>query len=101
MLTAFVAQQRAAFHNTCYSEKWSTKEVKDGCFLLMGYRHIARFLKPLEMPNAVNKSCSLFFFFQGYNSHTDEDDPERIQMIIQRALGDAQWILDKVNTETF
>lgn len=69
MLTAFVAQQRAAFHNTCYSEKWSTKEVKDGCFLLMGYRHIARFLKPLEMPNAVNKSCSLFFFPGIQQSH--------------------------------
>lgn len=41
MLMAFVAQQRAAFHNTCYSEEWSTKEGKDGCFLLMGYGHIA------------------------------------------------------------
>ncbi|XP_027854666.1 LYR motif-containing protein 9 isoform X1 [Xiphophorus couchianus] len=33
--------------------------------------------------------------FQGYNSHSDEDDPERIQMIIQRAVKDAEWILDK------
>ncbi|KAG7263767.1 hypothetical protein CRUP_008705 [Coryphaenoides rupestris] len=32
---------------------------------------------------------------QGYNSHMDEDDPERIQMIIQRAITDADWILDK------
>lgn len=33
---------------------------------------------------------------QGYNSHSDEDDPERIQMMIQRAIADADWILDKV-----
>lgn len=34
--------------------------------------------------------------FQGYTSHSDEDDPERIQMIIQRAVADAGWVLDKV-----
>lgn len=34
--------------------------------------------------------------FQGYNSHSDEDDPERIHMIIHRAISDADWILDKV-----
>lgn len=34
--------------------------------------------------------------FQSYNSHSDEDDPERIHMIIQRAIVDADWILDKV-----
>lgn len=34
--------------------------------------------------------------FQSYNSHSDEDDPERIRMIIQRAIMDADWILDKV-----
>lgn len=33
---------------------------------------------------------------QSYNSHSDEDDPERIKMIIQRAITDADWILDKV-----
>lgn len=37
--------------------------------------------------------------FQGYNSHSDEDDPERIQMIIQRAITDADWILDKVRMD--
>ena len=35
---------------------------------------------------------------QGYNSHKDEDDPERIQMIIHRSLADADWILDKVRS---
>ncbi|KAF3692552.1 LYR motif-containing protein 9 [Channa argus] len=33
---------------------------------------------------------------QGYNSHSDEDNPERIKMIILRAVADADWILDKV-----
>ncbi|KAM3615433.1 uncharacterized protein V6R79_002220 [Siganus canaliculatus] len=34
---------------------------------------------------------------QGFNSHSDEVDPERIQVIIQRAIADADWILEKVN----
>lgn len=34
---------------------------------------------------------------QSYNSHADEDDPERIRMIVQRAISDADWILNKVN----
>jgi len=38
-----------------------------------------------------------FLLFQSYNSHADEDDPERIQMIIQRAISDADWILTKVH----
>ena len=37
--------------------------------------------------------------FQSYNSHSDEDDPGRIQMIIHRAITDADWILDKVRIE--
>lgn len=37
-------------------------------------------------------------WLQGYNSHMDEDDPERIQMIIQRAITDADWILEKVRS---
>lgn len=44
-------------------------------------------------------SWPVAFGFQGYNSHSDEDDPERIQMMIQRAITDADWILDKVRTK--
>ncbi len=40
--------------------------------------------------------CECVFVFQGYNSHADEDDRERLQMIIQRAISDADWILNKV-----
>uniref|UniRef100_A0A3P9PNL4 Uncharacterized protein n=1 Tax=Poecilia reticulata TaxID=8081 RepID=A0A3P9PNL4_POERE len=32
---------------------------------------------------------------QSYH-HSDKDDPKRIKMIIQRAVKDAEWILDKV-----
>ncbi|KAJ8383901.1 hypothetical protein AAFF_G00213640 [Aldrovandia affinis] len=32
---------------------------------------------------------------QGYNSHTDEEDSQRIQQIIHRAIQDADWILNK------
>ena len=46
----------------------------------------------------VKPKLTLYFCFptQGYNSHVDEDDRERIQLIIQRAITDADWILDKV-----
>lgn len=76
-------------------------------FILMGNRHVhcaektlvKGFLNPFENPTLFN--LFLCTFIQGYNSHSDEDDPERIRMIIQRALGDAQWILDKVKPENF
>ncbi len=42
--------------------------------------------------------CECVFVFQGYNSHADEDDRERLQMIIQRAISDADWILNKVTS---
>ncbi|XP_022096326.1 LYR motif-containing protein 9-like [Acanthaster planci] len=32
---------------------------------------------------------------QGFNSHADESDPNRIQQIITRALQDAEWVLNK------
>jgi len=31
----------------------------------------------------------------GYEQHTDEKDPERIQQIIDRSIEDAQWIVNK------
>lgn len=45
----------------------------------------------------LGQQFAFFVSNQGYNSHTDEDDPERIQLIIQRAISDADWILDKVS----
>uniref|UniRef100_A0A8C4LW16 LYR motif-containing protein 9 n=1 Tax=Equus asinus TaxID=9793 RepID=A0A8C4LW16_EQUAS len=33
---------------------------------------------------------------QGFRVHSDEDNPERIQQIIKRAIEDADWIMNKV-----
>uniref|UniRef100_A0A3Q3LRY4 LYR motif-containing protein 9 n=1 Tax=Labrus bergylta TaxID=56723 RepID=A0A3Q3LRY4_9LABR len=38
---------------------------------------------------------------QSYKSHSDEDDQERIQMMIQRAIADADWILHKVRMTAY
>uniref|UniRef100_A0A9L0SU42 LYR motif-containing protein 9 n=1 Tax=Equus caballus TaxID=9796 RepID=A0A9L0SU42_HORSE len=32
---------------------------------------------------------------QGFRVHSDEDNPERIQQIIKRAIEDADWIMNK------
>lgn len=32
-----------------------------------------------------------------YEQHAEEDDPERIQQIIERSVEDAQWIVKKYN----
>ncbi|XP_029413773.1 LYR motif-containing protein 9 isoform X2 [Nannospalax galili] len=33
---------------------------------------------------------------QSFQVHSDEDNPERIQQIIKRAIEDADWIMNKV-----
>lgn len=35
---------------------------------------------------------------QSFKVHADEDDPERIQQIIRRAIEDADWVMNKVST---
>ncbi|XP_005807792.1 LYR motif-containing protein 9 isoform X2 [Xiphophorus maculatus] len=57
------------------------------------YRHLLRCCR--QLPSAAMQQHYRHAIRQGYNSHSDEDDPERIQMIIQRAVKDAEWILDK------
>ncbi|XP_031209442.1 LYR motif-containing protein 9 [Mastomys coucha] len=32
---------------------------------------------------------------QSFQAHSDEDNPERIQQIIKRAIEDADWIMNK------
>ncbi|XP_029468725.1 LYR motif-containing protein 9 [Rhinatrema bivittatum] len=36
---------------------------------------------------------------QSFRVHADEDDPERIQQIIRRAIEDADWILNKYKNQ--
>ncbi|XP_075706935.1 LYR motif-containing protein 9 isoform X1 [Rhinoderma darwinii] len=33
---------------------------------------------------------------QSFRVHADEDDPERIQQIIKRAIEDADWVMNKI-----
>lgn len=34
---------------------------------------------------------------QSFKVHADEDDPDRIQQIIKRAIEDADWVMNKVS----
>jgi len=34
---------------------------------------------------------------QSFKVHADEDNPERIQQIIKRAIEDADWVMNKVS----
>ena len=34
-----------------------------------------------------------------YDQHREEDDQERIQQIMERAVMDAEWILEKYNKQ--
>lgn len=44
----------------------------------------------------VDKSVTLGML-QSFKVHADEDDPERIQQIIKRAIEDADWVMNKVS----
>ncbi|XP_014191825.1 LYR motif-containing protein 9 isoform X1 [Haplochromis burtoni] len=57
------------------------------------YRYLLRCCR--QLPSTAMQQHYRHAIRQGYNSHSDEDDPERTQMIIQRAIADADWILDK------
>ncbi|XP_069022587.1 LYR motif-containing protein 9 [Embiotoca jacksoni] len=57
------------------------------------YRYLLRCCRLL--PSTAMQQHYRHAIRQGYNSHSDEEDPERIQLIIQRAVADADWILTK------
>ncbi|TRY71237.1 hypothetical protein DNTS_014983 [Danionella cerebrum] len=57
------------------------------------YRYLLRCCK--QLPSAVMQKHYQHAIRQSYNSHVDEDDPERIQRMIQRAISDAEWVLSK------
>ncbi|CAK6970357.1 LYR motif-containing protein 9 isoform X1 [Scomber scombrus] len=57
------------------------------------YRHLLRCCR--QLPTAAMQKHYRHAIRQSYTSHADEGDPERIQMIIQRAISDSNWILDK------
>ncbi|XP_030634543.1 LYR motif-containing protein 9 [Chanos chanos] len=57
------------------------------------YRYLLRCCK--RLPSPAMQQHYRHAVRQSFNSHVDEDDPERIKTIIQRAITDADWILDK------
>ncbi|XP_072547176.1 LYR motif-containing protein 9 [Salminus brasiliensis] len=68
-----------------------------GAELVRTPRHLYRYLLRCcrLLPSAAVQDHYRHAVRQSFNSHADEDDPERIRMIIQRAISDADWILDK------
>ncbi|XP_006640989.1 LYR motif-containing protein 9 [Lepisosteus oculatus] len=57
------------------------------------YRYLLRCCKVL--PSAAAQKHYRHAVRQSFASHADEDDPERIQQIIRRAIVDADWVMDK------
>lgn len=57
------------------------------------YRYLLRCCKLL--PTAAVQTHYKHAIRQSFNSHADEDDSERIQIMIQRAISDADWVLNK------
>ena len=37
-----------------------------------------------------------YLYIQGFIQHSDEIDPERVKQIIERAVQDGKWIIEKV-----
>ncbi|KAM6969748.1 LYR motif-containing protein 9 [Aplochiton taeniatus] len=62
------------------------------------YRYLLRCCRQLPSPSM--RKHYQHAIRQGYNSHVDEDDGERIRLIIQRAIADADWILNKYTKKT-
>ena len=60
------------------------------------YRHLLRQVR--QLPTAAQPYYRNYVR-QGYTSHSDEEDPERVRQIIARALEDADWIAQKYKTE--
>uniref|UniRef100_A0A3B3SD13 LYR motif-containing protein 9 n=1 Tax=Paramormyrops kingsleyae TaxID=1676925 RepID=A0A3B3SD13_9TELE len=60
------------------------------------YRYLLRCCR--RLPSPIVQQHYRHAVRQGFNSHVDEDDPERIRQIIKRAIEDADWVLNKVGT---
>ena len=45
---------------------------------------------------ASMNTCSCYNV-QEFNTHSDENDPDRVQQIIERAMKDVEWIVNQVD----
>ncbi|XP_072163745.1 LYR motif-containing protein 9-like [Diadema setosum] len=57
------------------------------------YRYLMRVCD--ELPEKAMQDHYKHHVRQGFHSHSEETDPERVQQIIEKAVEDAQWILNK------
>ncbi|XP_077168536.1 LYR motif-containing protein 9 isoform X2 [Paroedura picta] len=57
------------------------------------YRYLLRCCK--ELPGGNVQEHYKHAIRQSFKVHADEDDPERIQQIIKRAIVDADWVMEK------
>ncbi|GAB0198257.1 LYR motif-containing protein 9 [Grus japonensis] len=57
------------------------------------YRYLLRCCK--QLPEENIRQHYRHAVRQTFKVHADEDDPERIQQIIKRAIEDADWIMNK------
>ncbi|XP_003228866.1 LYR motif-containing protein 9 [Anolis carolinensis] len=57
------------------------------------YRYLLRCCQ--KLPGKPIQEHYKHMIRQSFNVHEDEDDPERIQQIIRRAVEDADWIMEK------
>lgn len=56
------------------------------------YKHLLRECKKLPKESQSYYRHSVR---QGFTQHSDETDPERVRQIIQRAVEDGKWIIEK------
>ncbi|XP_073526868.1 LYR motif-containing protein 9 [Phyllobates terribilis] len=57
------------------------------------YRYLLRCCK--QLPNENLQHYYKHAIRQSFRVHADEDDSERIQQIVKRAIEDADWVMNK------
>ncbi|MEE6468766.1 hypothetical protein FKM82_008372 [Ascaphus truei] len=57
------------------------------------YRYLLRCCK--QLPSKNLQQYYKHSVQQSFRVHADEDDPQRIQQIIKRAIEDADWVMNK------
>mmetsp|Transcript_5390 Transcript_5390/g.13903 ORF Transcript_5390/g.13903 Transcript_5390/m.13903 type:complete len:84 (+) Transcript_5390:155-406(+) len=58
-----------------------------------------RLLKQVQRLPQVHRGYYRNFVRQGFASHADEEDPERLVQIADRAMHDAEWVVQKFEAE--
>ncbi|XP_066189705.1 LYR motif-containing protein 9 [Sylvia atricapilla] len=61
------------------------------------YRYLLRCCR--RLPHGPVQQHYRHAIRQSFKVHADEDDPERIQQIIKRAIEDADWVMNKYKNQ--